>query len=219
MNKISIRHQSHGIKITYGDGIKIQRNTMDKQKDVLTTGQVAKICNVAPRTVSKWFDSGQLRGYRIPGSKDRRIPLLQLVRFMKSHGIPLNGLDGTTTRVLLVDDKEEVRDTISKELEKTGHYEVHVAECGFDAGLVVEHFRPHIIFVDVMLDDVNVKQICNIVRENPELQGTRIVAITPKLSDGETHSLMQQGFDAYLNRPFDINSMTECIEGMLAIAH
>ena len=52
--------------------------------DVLTTGQVAKICNVAPRTVSKWFDSGQLRGYRIPGSKDRRIPVQQLVRFMDS---------------------------------------------------------------------------------------------------------------------------------------
>ena len=34
---------------------------------VFTTGQVAKICKVAPRTVSKWFDSGRLKGYRIPG--------------------------------------------------------------------------------------------------------------------------------------------------------
>ena len=41
---------------------------------VFTTGQVAKICKVAPRTVSKWFDSGRLKGYRIPGSQDRRIP-------------------------------------------------------------------------------------------------------------------------------------------------
>ena len=63
-----------------------------KAKDVLTTGEVAKICNVAPRTVSKWFDSGSLKGYRIPGSKDRRIPLNHLVRFMKDHDIPLNGL-------------------------------------------------------------------------------------------------------------------------------
>ena len=41
---------------------------------VFTTGQVAKICKVAPRTVSKWFDSGRLKGYRIPGSQDRRNP-------------------------------------------------------------------------------------------------------------------------------------------------
>ena len=40
-----------------------QFNLLDK--DVLTTGEVAKICNVASRTVSKWFDSGQLKGYRL----------------------------------------------------------------------------------------------------------------------------------------------------------
>ena len=55
------------------------------EKDVMTTGEVAKICNVASRTVSKWFDSGQLRGYRIPGSKDRRIPVANLIKFMKAN--------------------------------------------------------------------------------------------------------------------------------------
>ncbi len=70
------------------------------EKDVLTTGEVANNCNVASRTVSKWFDSGQIRGYRIPGSKDRRIPVNNLTRFMKSHGIPMDGLMSGSTRVL-----------------------------------------------------------------------------------------------------------------------
>ena len=43
-------------------------------KKVFTTGQVAKICKVAPRTVSKWFDSGRLRGYRIPGARTAASP-------------------------------------------------------------------------------------------------------------------------------------------------
>lgn len=60
-----------------------------KRKDVLTTGQVSRICNVAPRTVCRWFDSGRLRGYRIPGSKDRRIPIFELTRFMKAHNMPM----------------------------------------------------------------------------------------------------------------------------------
>ena len=107
---------------------------MDQAKDVLTTGQVAKICNVAPRTVSKWFDTGQLRGYRIPGSKDRRIPLSQLIRFMRANGIPLNGLDGGTTRVMIVDGNKEMLDTITNELTNDGRYEVRSAECG--AGFV-----------------------------------------------------------------------------------
>lgn len=54
-----------------------------------TTGQVAEICNAAPRTVCKWFDTGRLGGYRIPGSKNRRIPHAKLVKFMQANGIPL----------------------------------------------------------------------------------------------------------------------------------
>ena len=193
--------------------------TMDQGKDVLTTGQVAKICNVAPRTVSKWFDTGQLRGYRIPGSKDRRIPLSQLIRFMRANGIPLNGLDGGTTRVMLVDNNKEMLDTITEELTNDGRYEVRTAECGFDAGLVAEQFRPHIIFMDLMLEDINVKRICNIIRKNTELQGTRIVALTSNLTEGESQALLQQGFDSHLVRPFDIRQLIECIEDNLSIIH
>ena len=62
---------------------------MAKGSNVLTTGEVAKICNVAPRTVSQWFDKGLLNGYRIPGSKDRRIPIDELAHFMTAHNIPI----------------------------------------------------------------------------------------------------------------------------------
>jgi len=61
---------------------------MAKGNNVLTTGDVAKICNVAPRMVSIWFDNGLLGGYRIPGSRDRRIPIPELARFMKAYNIP-----------------------------------------------------------------------------------------------------------------------------------
>ena len=61
---------------------------MAKGKHVLSTGEVAKICHVAPRTVQKWFDSGLIKGYRIPGSKDRRIPIDELSLFLKQHNMP-----------------------------------------------------------------------------------------------------------------------------------
>ncbi len=73
-------------------------------KTIYTTGQVAKICKVAPRTVSKWFDSGRLRGYRIPGSQDRRIPREHLVKFLKTHGMPYVDLeeDDDSTKYVLM---------------------------------------------------------------------------------------------------------------------
>lgn len=58
-------------------------------RQVFTMGDVARICNCAPRTVSKWFDSGRLKGYRIPMSNDRRVPREDLIRFLKEHGMPL----------------------------------------------------------------------------------------------------------------------------------
>jgi excisionase family DNA binding protein len=56
--------------------------------DLWTTGQVAALTGAAPRTVSKWFDSGQLPGYRIPGpSRSRRITRAALERFLIQNGM------------------------------------------------------------------------------------------------------------------------------------
>ncbi len=63
---------------------------------VFTIGQAAKICKVAPRTVSKWFDSGRLKGYRVPGQQIRRIPREYLIKFLKEHGMPLGDLEDET---------------------------------------------------------------------------------------------------------------------------
>ena len=84
-------------------------------RTIFTTGQVAKICKVAPRTVSKWFDSGRLRGYRIPGSQDRRIPRDHLIRFLKEHGMPLGELeDKAMGKILLVGADNVVRSNLGE---------------------------------------------------------------------------------------------------------
>lgn len=67
---------------------------------VFTSGQVARICHVATRTVSKWFDTGRLKGYRIPGSRDRRIPEEHLREFLIEHGMPLGELAEETAEVV-----------------------------------------------------------------------------------------------------------------------
>src|SRR5690606_34377221 len=127
--------------------------TMPIEKDVLTTGEVAKICNVAPRTVSKWFDSGSLRGYRIPGSKDRRIPVSELIKFMRAHGIPMDGIVSGRTRVLIVDDEAEITSVLQKVLTEQTNYEVKVASSAFEAGMECERFKPHVVLLDIHIGD------------------------------------------------------------------
>ncbi len=115
---------------------------MAKGKNVLTTGDVAKICNVAPRTVSKWFDNGQLKGYRIPGSKDRRIPVSELLRFMKMHNMPTAALPVGKIRVLIADSNEKNASALADILRSEGDYEVQTVHSNFGTGAVVQKFAP-----------------------------------------------------------------------------
>ncbi len=189
-----------------------------KHKDVLTTGQVARICNVAPRTVSKWFDSGQLRGYRIPGSKDRRIPVQALIRFMKAHGMPLSGLDAGQTRVLLVDSDAEILDLLSRALSEEGRYEVRTSRSAFEAGMALESFRPHVVLMDVSLPDLDTQSVARLIAANPDLQGIRLIATGASVSEGEMQGLRQQGYDRVLRKPFEIRQVTRAIEEAMAVA-
>ncbi len=189
------------------------------EKDVLTTGEVAKICNVASRTVSKWFDSGQLRGYRIPGSKDRRIPVGNLLKFMKSHGIPMDGLMSGSTRVLIVDDEDEVVETLQRILSEQTSYEVRTARTAFAAGLECERFRPHVMLLDIHLADGDGREVHSVMTANEDLQVTKLIAMSSKLTDGQTAQLLHQGFDGALRKPFSVRQVIEVIEGANAVVY
>ncbi len=190
-----------------------------KVKDVLTTGEVAKICNVAPRTVSKWFDSGALHGYRIPGSKDRRIPLNQLIRFMKQHGMPLNGLMTGQTRILIVDDEQDIVEVLEKILEDEAKYEVEVSKGGFEAGISAEKVRPHVILLDMHLATIDAREVLKLVKNSPDLQLTKVIAMSGKMSDEEFKGLLSQGFDGYLKKPFHVRQVIESIEDAMAVVY
>lgn len=197
-----------------------ERNAMStKVKDVLTTGEVAKICNVAPRTVSKWFDSGALRGYRIPGSKDRRIPINQLIRFMKQHGMPLNGLMTGCTRILIVDDEQDIVEVLEKILEDEAKYEVEVAKGGFQAGIIAEKFRPHVILMDMHLSDIDGKVVAKQVKNNPDLQLTKVIAMSGKMTEEESKGLVAGGFDGFLKKPFHVRQVIEAVEDAMAVVY
>lgn len=55
----------------------------------MTTGQVAKACSCSPKLVAKWIDTGLLKGYKLPGSQDRRVERADLEAFAEKHGMAL----------------------------------------------------------------------------------------------------------------------------------
>lgn len=189
--------------------------TPKKYGEVLTTGQVARICNVAPRTVSKWFDTGQLRGYRIPGSKDRRIPLQHLVRFMKAHGMPLDELETGHTRILIVEPELELTTLIQQAMTEAEGYEVRVAGSSFEGGAVAESFQPHVMIVNVDLPGIEGRTLARFLANRPEMKGTQIIGMATAISEPDRVAFQQQGYHELLAKPFTIRQLIETVEKSL----
>ncbi len=191
---------------------------MTNDKDVLTTGEVAKICNVAPRTVSKWFDSGSLRGYRIPGSKDRRIPVGELMKFMRAHGIPMDSISSGRTRVLIADDEQDVTAALLKILTEQTNYEVKASASAFEAGLECERFKPHVLLLDLHISELDMRTVPKWIRSSEHLAMTHVVAMSGKLTDGQAMGLKSMGFEGFLKKPFQVRQVVEAIEQATNIA-
>ena len=185
---------------------------MIARKSVLTTGDVAKICNVAPRTVSKWFDTGQLRGYRIPGSKDRRIPVDQLERFMRAHGMPLNGIENGRMRILILDGDDAFAASLKDVLVRTDGFEVATASSALEAGAAAAELKPQVVLVDVDLTDVTPKSMCRFARSLPHASTPTLIGTAREMSEAQGQSLLQDGFQGFLAKPFDVRSLIRLIE-------
>lgn len=182
------------------------------QRNVLTTGEVAKICNVAPRTVSKWFDAGQLRGYRIPGSKDRRIPVEHLVRFMRAHGIPLNGLDTGRTRVLILDADPALAQSLRDALDRTERFEAFHTSSALEAGAMVAQHRPQVVIVDVGSMAIPPRGFAGFFRGSPDTTETKLIAVGLELQQGKGQALIQDGFDLFLSKPFEVRALLDLLD-------
>jgi excisionase family DNA binding protein len=186
-------------------------------KTVFTTGEAAKICKVSQQTIIRCFDNGQLKGFRVPGSRFRRIPREALYKFMKENGIPTDALESGKRKVLLVDDDAELVELMTKVLEEDGRFEVRIASNGFDAGMMVKEYRPDLIVLDVMLPDINGKEVCHRVRADLTLEDVRILCISGMIEEDKVHELKLSGADDFLHKPFDIEELIDRMCGLLEI--
>lgn len=194
-----------------------QNNEDWSQKKVFTTGEAAKVCKVSQQTIIRCFDSGRLNGFRVPGSRFRRIPREELIRFMRENDIPLETIGSDRKRVLVVDDEPEIVSLITELLESDGRFEVRSAGTGYDAGIETERFKPQLIVLDYMLPDINGNVVCQRVRESGGTEDTRVLCVSGVVEQNEIQRLRDAGADDFLKKPFDLRELVSRIESLLGI--
>lgn len=185
------------------------------KKQVFTTGEAAAVCKVSQQTIIRCFDNGRLQGFRVPGSRFRRIPRAELLRFMKENDIPPDLLNGGKKRILVVDDDDQIIELFVDVLSRDDRYQVATARTGYDAGLMTESFRPNLIILDYMLPDINGNIVCQRIRENPELLGTKIIIVSGVVNPDEISELLKAGADDFVKKPFNIEKLVARIGELL----
>src|SRR5262245_10862393 len=178
-------------------------------KTVFTTGEAAKICKVSQQTIIRCFDSGQLKGFRVPGSRFRRIPRNELFAFMRDNGIPTDALESGKRKVLIVDDDEELVELLVDVFEKDGRFDIRKANNGFDAGMLVKEFRPDLVVLDVMLPDINGKEVCQRVRRDDTLEAVKIICISGMVEKDKIDELKEAGANEFMNKPFAVDQLLD----------
>ncbi len=186
-------------------------------KTVFTTGEAAKICKVSQQTIIRCFDNGSLKGFRVPGSRFRRIPRDQLFSFMKDNGIPTDALENGKKKLLIVDDEQDLVELMADAFARDGRFEIRTANNGFDAGMQVREFRPDVVVLDVMLPDINGREVCQRVRSDTTLDAVKIICISGMIEQDKVADLRTAGADDFVQKPFTIDRLIERVCDLLEI--
>ena len=181
-------------------------------EDIFTVAKASDYCGVSPKTIINWVDSGYIEAYKTVGGH-RRIKRDNLEAFMKKQGIPIpqqSDQPDRRIRILVVDDDPIIVETIVLAFEEDEHdYEVISASDGFEAGLQVEHFKPNLLILDIMMPDIKGYEVCRKVKSNPQTKDTKIIVLSAYLDEEKFKKMKEYGADACFSKPLPLPQLKD----------
>ena len=117
-------------------------------------------------------------------------------------------------RILIAEDEPNI--VISLEfLMQRGGYEIRTVSNGDDALRAAREFKPHLLLLDIMLPLRNGFEVCQLIRESPELAAMKIIMLTAKGRESEIAKGLALGADAYITKPFATRELLETVGRLL----
>jgi excisionase family DNA binding protein len=186
--------------------------------EVLSTHDVARYCAVTPRTVLRWVDAGVLPGFQTGGGR-RRIQKDDLIRFMRGRGMALpDELLPARNRVAIVDDDLLHVQMMQRVLTSMApHLEIRTAADGFSAGALLFSFRPHLVFLDLVMPGLDGFDVCRRIRAEPDFEATGVCIVTGHMSAPVRRRLNELGADECLTKPFRRADLRPVLERFVPI--
>lgn len=182
-------------------------------KQVFTTGEAARLCNLSQQTIIRCFDSGRLRGYHVPGSKTRRIPRADLIRFMRSHQMPLDALGESEMAILMVENEAETVELMRELVASLGGYVLHVAQSAYEAGVMTVQVDPQVVVMNLRMPDFDAAAACRSVRTEFTDAGATVILMANKFRVEELEAFRALGVTGFVRKPIKFEEMSMALRG------
>ncbi|MGD9692542.1 MAG: response regulator [Phycisphaerales bacterium] len=184
-------------------------------KEVFSTGEAAEVCNVSQQTIIRCFDKGKIGGFRVPGSKFRRIPRADLIRFMRENGIPLERLEAGTKRVLVAEDDARTRGLLLEALRRNGRVEARAVENAFELGTLAASWTPSLVVFDAMMPGLDAASVCRAMKGREDAPPASVVCTGSGLDEKQEEALRRAGADEVWRKPFGVDRLAALAETLL----
>jgi len=189
------------------------------KKDVFSTYEVSKYCQVEIQTVIDWIKQGILPAFRTPGGH-RRILKKDLINFLKKYNMPIPSdlIENTKKKILIVDDDIFIVKLLTQLLKRIKHpIQIFTAKDGFEAGKLIVVEKPDLVILDILLPGLDGFEICRKIKSNKETKDMKIIAITGYDKPEYKKKILECGADAYFIKPLNIELLAEKILYLLAL--
>ncbi len=167
-------------------------------KDTFTVAEAAKLCGVNRVTMWRWVKAHDLPATTTAGGH-HRIRKSDLSIFMTKNAM---GGGASKKRILIVDDDPHIQKLMVRAVEREG-YAAESCSNGFEAGIRVMRFKPHLIILDLFMPYMNGFQVCRQLKADPETAAIKVMAISGHSIQSNIDKALRCGADVFVKKPFD----------------
>lgn len=193
---------------------------MAVRRKSLSTGDIARYCQVTPATVVNWIKAGKLEVYTTPGGQ-YRMGVNEFVKFLEENQLPIPEelQPSNERRVMIIDRDPEVLErathTIAQFLPTVILDE---SDDPYDGLIKVGALKPHALALDLGLRHVDPAEMCRRLRQNQDTRNMFIVAIAGEHPESDVvRRVRRVGVDVVLNKPLDYDDLARTLGRLLKL--
>lgn len=187
--------------------------------NILSTGDIARYCEVTVPQVNRWIKNGELNAFRHPGGH-YRVTKEKFREFLERNGMPIIEdffQSSKKTKILIADDDATIVDAFSLLL--STHYsevDIEVSYDGYETLVKTGEFKPDLLILDIKMPKIDGLEVCRRLREDiASTQKIKIIAITAHSDAYDRETVLAHGADAYLIKPIDSKTLLENVEKLI----